>query len=231
MKTLWGALMVNGRGKLGGHVAQKGTYGNVLRTKVSPINRRTVPQQNRRAGIAELSRDWGTLTEVERTSWNNFAKTNPVTDVFGNAMNLSGFNMFCKVNLNFDTVGLPRSKQDRKDRREYRRVYRALASGATDGFIIDSPTPIDPGTKIALYATPSISPGLSSGGSRYSQIAILSDADTFPHDIATEYALVYGPIVAVGEKIFIKLVQISDVSGFAAPPVIASTIIIENLPI
>jgi len=36
MKTLFGAIVVDGRGKLGGHVASKNRHGSYFRTKVSP---------------------------------------------------------------------------------------------------------------------------------------------------------------------------------------------------
>jgi len=47
MKTLFGAIVVDGRGKLGGHVASKNRHGSYFRTKVS--------QANQQVSIAQMS--------------------------------------------------------------------------------------------------------------------------------------------------------------------------------
>ena len=226
MKVNYGAVIVDGRGKLGGHVSQRNFYGNIFRTKTTPINRSTVRQQNRRVSLSELSKEWATLTDDQRIGWRNFAKTNPVTDIFGSAMKLTGFNMFCKVNLNFDTVGLPRSKSERKERRALRRMYKANLKAEGGTIIVDSTVPITEGIAVAVYTTAPISPGIASGGSQYKHIQILNHTDVFPVDLTTNYVKYFGAIVDIGEKIFIKLVQISDVSGLASPPITASAIIV-----
>lgn len=233
MKVNWGAFIVDGRGKLGGHVAQKNTYGSVLRTKTTPVNRRSSRQQNRRAMMAELTGSWADLTETQRSGWKNFAISNPVTDIFGNKMNLSGMNIYCQVNLNFSILGLEKSKSERQERRDYRRAYRQKSTIATTppSFTIDSSVAISEVTNIAVYASPPISPGKSSAGSQYKHIVNLTDSDTFPYDFLADYEKVYGTIVAEGEKVFVKFVQIEVISGLANPPIISSSIIIETLPI
>jgi hypothetical protein len=46
MKMKFGAIVTEGRGKIGGHVASKNKSGAYLRTKVTPVNRQSVAQSN-----------------------------------------------------------------------------------------------------------------------------------------------------------------------------------------
>jgi len=55
MKTLFGAIVVDGRGKLGGHVASKNRHGSYFRTKVSPSQPASQYSANVRAAYYNLS--------------------------------------------------------------------------------------------------------------------------------------------------------------------------------
>jgi hypothetical protein len=44
MKVLYGQIISEARGKLGGLVASKNTYGNYMRNKVTPANPQTTEQ-------------------------------------------------------------------------------------------------------------------------------------------------------------------------------------------
>ena len=63
MKIKWGALVTDGRGKLGGHVASANKGGSYLRTKVTPVNPRTVAQTEVRSLFGQISQAWGDLKQ------------------------------------------------------------------------------------------------------------------------------------------------------------------------
>ena len=58
MKLKFGAIVTDGRGKIGGHVASKNRSGAYLRTKVTPSNPNTVAQVQVRSILASLSQSW-----------------------------------------------------------------------------------------------------------------------------------------------------------------------------
>jgi len=58
MKTLFGAIVVDGRGKLGGHVASKNRHGSYFRTKVSPSQPASQYSANVRARFTTISQAW-----------------------------------------------------------------------------------------------------------------------------------------------------------------------------
>ena len=107
MKLKFGAIVTDGRGKIGGHVASKNRAGAYLRTKVTPSNPNTVAQAQARGILASLSQGWGQLTDSQRKGWNEAVKEYGSTDIFGDIKNPSGINLFVKLNSNLVSVGLP----------------------------------------------------------------------------------------------------------------------------
>jgi hypothetical protein len=100
MKIKFGAIVVAGSGKIGGHVASKNRGGAYLRTKVTPTNPNSPAQAGARALLASLSTGWSELTEAQRDSWNGAVKDYATTDIFGDIKNPSGINLYVKLNAN-----------------------------------------------------------------------------------------------------------------------------------
>lgn len=105
MKIKFGALVVAGSGKIGGHVAGRNRGGAYLRTKVTPNNPNTAAQAGARALLASLSTGWSGLTDAQRTSWNGAVKDFATTDIFGDIKNPSGINLYVKLNANLIAAG------------------------------------------------------------------------------------------------------------------------------
>lgn len=105
MKLKFGAIVTDGRGKIGGHVASKNRAGAYLRTKVTPSNPNTVAQAQARGILASLSQNWGQLTDSQRQGWNDAVKEWGTTDIFGDIKNPSGINLFVKLNSNLLNIG------------------------------------------------------------------------------------------------------------------------------
>jgi|TARA_R110000868_G_scaffold8547_2_gene44154 hypothetical protein len=105
MKIKFGAIVVAGSGKIGGHVASKNRGGAYLRTKVTPTNPNTPAQAGARALLASLSTGWSELTEAQRDSWNGAVKDYATTDIFGDIKNPSGINLYVKLNANLISSG------------------------------------------------------------------------------------------------------------------------------
>jgi hypothetical protein len=105
MKILFGSLVVAGSGKIGGHVAAKNRGGAYLRTKISPINRKSSYQQAVKQNLIALSQAWRSLTVSQRDAWNAAVGDYVKTDIFGNLRNPSGFNVFVSCNANLINSG------------------------------------------------------------------------------------------------------------------------------
>lgn len=96
MKITFGALITDGTGKLGGHAAQHGRAGAILRTIKQPSKSPTLGQSLRRQDTQVVAQSWRTLTESQRKSWNDNAP-----------IGLSGFDFYMQINLRLLSISLP----------------------------------------------------------------------------------------------------------------------------
>ena len=106
MKIKFGAIVTDGRGKIGGHVASKNRSGAYMRTKVTPANPSTTAQSTARSLLSSLSQSWSGLSQYERLAWINAVKDYSTTDIFGDIKNPSGSNLYIKINANLSNIGL-----------------------------------------------------------------------------------------------------------------------------
>ena len=106
MKIKFGAIITDGRGKIGGHVASKNRSGAYMRTKVTPANPNTSAQASARSILASLSQSWRTLTKGQRLAWNGAVGDWSKTDIFGDIKTPTGLNLYIKLNANLLGVGL-----------------------------------------------------------------------------------------------------------------------------
>lgn len=96
------------RGSIGGITATIGIGGPVMKTKPIPVRRVRSTQPRNRSILGFLSREWGTLTDVERQAWRDYAVDNPRTNPFGDSFIMSGINAYTSLNatiLRLDGAG------------------------------------------------------------------------------------------------------------------------------
>ena len=105
MKTKWGALMVDGRGKIGGQVASKNRSGSYMRNKVTPSNPNTAAQVAVRNMLSTASSAWSSLTNTQRAGWDGAVNDWVGTNVFGDVVKPTGKNLFTKLNINLMNIG------------------------------------------------------------------------------------------------------------------------------
>lgn len=107
MKIKWGALVVDGRGKLGGHVAAQNKGGSYLRTKVTPSNPQSTFQTGVRNLFGSISAGWSALTASQRAAWNNAVDDWKRTNIFGDLKLPSGKALYQRLNQQAQVVGYP----------------------------------------------------------------------------------------------------------------------------
>ncbi len=105
MKMKFGAIVVAGSGKIGGHVASKNRGGAYLRTKTTPSNPNTAAQAAARGILSSLSQGWSSLTDSQRAGWNAAVSDFSSTDIFGDIKNPTGLNLYIKLNTNLINTG------------------------------------------------------------------------------------------------------------------------------
>ena len=209
MKIKFGAIVVAGSGKIGGHVASKNRGGAYLRTKVTPTNPNSPAQAGARALLASLSTGWSGLTEAERDSWNGAVKDYATTDIFGDIKNPSGINLYVKLNANL--LGSGQSALDSAPAKV------EIPFSLIDTVTFDNGTPASSsidfvdaaldGEILQIRATPVVSAGTSFVKNLFRDI-VYSTGASGAAAYGTEYVTKFGT-PAVGDIFFISVAVIT----------------------
>ena len=101
-KIKLGPVVAQASGSVAGTVFSRNRGGTYMRTRAIPTDPNTVDQQNVRAILATQSQGWADRTAAERAAWENWATQNPVTDVLGAAIVLSGHQAYVRLNSRLD---------------------------------------------------------------------------------------------------------------------------------
>ena len=213
MKIKFGAIVVDGRGKIGGHVASKNKAGAYLRTKVTPVNPNTAAQAEARNRLTTLSQSWKDIPDGVRTAWNEAVGSFSKTDIFGDIKNPSGFNLYQRLNNNLVNAGLATILVPPVPAG----VLTATLTSVTFGFgptaaslVLSGNVPA--GTSMIVMATGPLSAGISFVKSEYRQILVAAAATPTPLDILAAYSAKF-PIFQSGQKIFVKIKFINEATG------------------
>ena len=229
MKTKFGAIIVDGRGKIGGHVASKNRAGSYMRTKVTPVNGRTSFQILSRTRLATLSTSWrgSGLGDAGRLAWNSAVDLWKKTDVFGDLKIPSGFALYQKLNNNLAQVGVAALTAPP--------MPAAITNWTTFSFIPDNSgtmvltfavTPVPAGFAVLLDGTAPCSPGLTNANARFRRIGSLAAAKATGEDIQALYIAKFGSIAPIGNRVFLRATMINIATGQKGQPVQATALIV-----
>lgn len=226
MKIKWGALVVDGRNKIGGHVASKNRAGAYLRTKVTPMNPRSSFQVNVRAVLATIAIAWRGLDATVRIAWNNATSSFSGTDIFGDLRHPTGFNLYQRLNNNLNQINVaPLTNPPLPGTVAV--INTGVLSAAPAGAITVTFTndPIFTADTMVVDATAAISQGRSFVKSEFRRIGTVLAIAAHVLDLSTLYDTKFGAVGAAGQKIFVRMKMINKTTGQAGVPVIYSAVI------
>lgn len=212
----WGMMVVDGRGKLGGHVLTKSRNGASVRTKVTPTNPQTSYQQANRATFGQLSSNWTSLTEAQRQAWNGAVKEFEKTNIFGDLKAPAGRDLYISLNRNILQAGgteivIPPTKEGLKPNA----ITSVDFDDDDDLITVTLQTAPDTNEVMLVYLTAPMSPGRYnfSGAYRY------FDRNTSNNmKIAfADYGERFGALVA-GKALGVQVKICNKVTGEVSPP-------------
>ena len=209
-KLKFGMMVVEGRGKLGGHVLSRNRGGAYARTKVTPVNPSTSYQQGARNRLAARAQGWRGLTQAQRDAWNAAVSDFARTDIFGDIRNPSGQNLFVLINVNLVNSGLATVSVPPVAMATPPIVATSatIAVGTTQfdvaftgaGLVTDA---------IHIWATDGLSPGISYAKNRLRFIGSVAGNTASPEDIWALYVARFG-VPTVGQKVIVQLVGVAS---------------------
>lgn len=221
MKILFSGIgIVAGSGKLNGSVIAKNRGGTYARVKVTPTNPQTTAQQNARNILATWSQGWRGITASQRQGWINASPSFPYTDQFGFSRQLSGQQLYVKLNANLNYAGAA-GIDDAPTPVEIPAItalsFTAVHSTGVVS-IVFAPTPVPTGFSLLIYATPNIPASRSFVKNKFRLVKEINAAATSPQVITTQYAAIFG-VPLTGQRIFIRANLVSTVTGQAGIPI------------
>jgi len=221
------AIVADMRGKLNGSVFSKNTYGSYIRTKVTPVNPQTVAQQSSRNFMTTVSQSWRGITQLQRDLWNQSAVNFSRTNIFGDNVQLTGFNLFMRLNKNLLEIGgsIINDAPQPADVPGFESL--SVVADTTTGTMNATFSPaISANVDVQVFATAPLSAGKQFVKSELRKIAVLTNADTSPEDLAAAYIAKFGALPPVGSKVFIAFKPTENTTGQAGALLKASGIAI-----
>lgn len=222
----FGDIVVDMRGKIAGHVYAKNKGGSYARTWVKPVNPKTSAQLTVRNFLTSLSQAWRGLTQAQRDAWTaaaeNFKRINRTADT----IKLNGNALYVSLNKNLADIGVAAiSTPPQPTSVGYMSALSITADVSDNSLDLTFTGVNDTNVKYKLFATPALSPGIDSPGTRYRQIGYTGANPTSPYDAAAQYNAVFGDVGPAGSKIFVKCVPVDQSTGQEGSPIQAVAVI------
>lgn len=220
-KVKWSALVTGMRNKLNGSVASHNRYGDYWRNKTTPVNPRTQFQQNVRASMATNARDWRALSADDRASWNGAAPSRPFTDIWGDKLIYSGFNLFMKVNQACANFGTPKFTQAPPNEPAPDDIGSVLVEGA-EVLTVSVGRDVTDGQMLIVYGAANFSAGKSYTKNLQKLLGVFPTA-TPPIEINAALEARFGSLIP-GTGVVIRAAAWSPTSGLLGIPYQSSLI-------
>lgn len=202
------------RGKVGGTVFSKGTYGAYIRTKVTPVNVRSNAQVAVRQSLTAISQAWKSLAAGEIIAWNNAVQNFKGTNIFGDVKVLTGFNLYGRLNRNLDQISQAQITAPPVPAAVPAFTTASLVADTTAGTLTLTYTPAIPANvSVIVKATPYQSAGKNFVKSEYRQVVVLLTANASPANLAAAYIARFGALPPIGTKVFVSVTPVLQDSG------------------
>ncbi len=210
----FGMIIVDMRGKLGGHVLAKNRGGSYARTKVTPLNPQTGFQMKIRAIFTTITQAWSSLTENQRNSFRVRAPLYSSKNIFGDSKVPSGKELHQRLNENLIHSGqailtealppipVPASKISGV----------AIAPGFSFEIELDGDST---GSRVQVFASSAVTKGTEFVRHKLRLLTFRVGTDQQSIDILSEYTQRFGAPVS-GDKIFIGI-KFINAQGQASP--------------
>lgn len=226
MKAKFGAIVVDGRNKVGGHVFSKNRGGAYMRTKVTPVNPQSSAQTAVRSSLTFLAQSWRGLTATQRASWNGAVESFKRTDIFGDIKTPSGLNLYMRLNLNLangnaTAITTPPAPSTTVAVDSLSALFDV---SSTQADIIFSTSPVPAAHSLIIEATAQVSPGKTFLKNQYRVIHVEPAAGTTPVDVYAEYTARFGALVA-GQKIGVRVKMLDTTTGLTSLPLVFEAIV------
>jgi hypothetical protein len=231
MLAKFGAIVTEGRGKLGDVVFSRNHYGASAHAYAPPYSKShgtPSEKQVQASGVFAYTRSqWALLSEEERLAWRTAATTFSRVNVFGDKMPLTGQALFVKLNhrliwLGMDYNHLPPTPVPVQCIKSLDTFY-AANDGTMEFYFTNQLNQND--FYFWEWSTPSLSPGINSARNFPRLIARSFLTSEGYENIGTNFFAYFNALPVAGKKIFLLIQTLHTRTGLISPPLMISTIV------
>lgn len=227
-KIVFGPIVSDARKKEGGVVFTKGRSGAFIRRKVSPIQPRSTAQMNVRADFTGLAKAWAGLGDSVRAAWISLAGTYPKKDKFGAAHNLTGLQMYVRLNRALKTIGFgPISTPPANLTANYPGPFTLTPDGppmTTIAMNWANPGNVGGSECCVVFATAPQSAGRATAGAKFRFIQFSAPGLVGPYFLYADYVTKFG-VPPSGRRIFFRAFLTKSTTGAQCLPSEASMLV------
>lgn len=200
------------KGKIAGTIFQFNKTKQIMRTRRSKTGRDSAFWNKSRYRMATLTSTWKSISEEDRDVWKAYTSEYPAYDKFGNQVQLSGYQLYLKLNGPLVNRGF------------FPLTVPALpATFPATSFIRFSPhstvelyTEINPempaNFEISLFVSPPYGQGRTSLPNQWLYCGVIEPAGTNSNNLLDIWITKYGSVVEFS-KVWVKAVILSQLTG------------------
>lgn len=228
-KVVFGQGVSEMRGSNAGTTFSRNRGGAYTRNRVTPTNPKSPAQNAVRNAMTLLSTAWGsTLTQAQRDGWQALAEAFPTTDSLGAALTLTGLQLYMRQNSLLVRAGIARVDAPPVNLDVVSLTTLSATVDVSDGTmaLVFTPTPIGSTSRLQVFATPGISPGVGYVKNKLRLIATTAANVTSPQALAAAWQAVFGAFPVAGQKVIFEGRILNTANGSASSALQASTIVV-----
>lgn len=216
-------------GKRGSAVFQNTANGRVMRANVKSNQKLTSKWQKSKANMLAAVSNWQQLNATEQSEWDSLAATLPQVDACGITYYLSGQQLYNKGGKNRadQNQALPTTAPVAIDLPGLS-INSIELNLSTETFEADiTPFNVPDGNMFYYYATPPMSPGISTPpAASFIYLLNADEGDETDINLWLQYIAAVGPLDSQEDQaVFLKIIEADQASGISGTPIIAKTTI------
>lgn len=215
-------------GSAKGVTARQVSGRSILSLKCWPTGMATAAQVVRRTSMAKITKSYKTLTTLQQKEWEKLAAHTTGASVFGQKAQLSGMNLYVRLNANRVMAGEPiisdaPAQVVAIDVASCRDIIVAPSIVILNG-IKHQAFP----HKLVVKMSAPLSPGISNAWSKTVILSSSVEDDWGGADVTEFYTKAIGISPIEGQKVFVELYWVDTVTGFTGEPVKTAVIVMTD---
>ena len=186
---------------------------SILSVRSWPTGQTTTAQVVRRASMSKITKSYKTLTAVQMQAWENLAKHCSGASVFGQKAELSGINLYVRLNVNRVMAGESMLVNAPAALSSVPNASYRLAVVSPSMVVFQGIKHQSAPNKLVVKMSAAVSPGISNGWSKTVIISPSTEDDWGEADLTTLYTKTIGITPEVGQKVFIEVYWMNTATG------------------